>query len=41
MPFLAPTFYNDDPVFALMIAPGFYLLHIEVADEDSAGGGYN
>jgi len=27
--FLAPIFDSADPLFALMIAPGFYLHHVE------------
>jgi len=34
--FLAPTLDNTDPFFALVIAPGFYLHHIEVADRGPA-----
>jgi len=30
MPFLASTFDNADPLFALVITPGFYLHHEEV-----------
>jgi len=38
MPFLAPTLDNADPLFALVIKPGFYLHHVEVADLDPASG---
>jgi len=38
MPFLAPTLDNTDPLFALAITPGFYLHHVEVADQDPASG---
>jgi len=46
MPFLAPTLDNADPLFALVIPPGFYQHHVEVADQDPASGnlqafGYN
>jgi len=39
MPFLAPTQNNADSLFeswywCLMITPGFYLHHVEVADQD-------
>jgi len=30
MPFMAPTTDNDDPLFTLVMAPGFYLHHVEV-----------
>jgi len=33
MPFLAPTLDNVD------ITQGFYLRHLEVADQNAAGGG--
>jgi len=36
MPILVPTLDNADPLFALMITSGFYLHHVEVADQDSA-----
>jgi len=36
MPFLTPTFDNAD--FALMMAPDFYLHHVEVADQDPNSG---
>jgi len=32
----APTLNNADPPFALVIAVGFYLLHVEMADQDPA-----
>jgi len=38
MPFLVPTLDNADPLFALVITPGFYLHHVEVAKQHSAGG---
>jgi len=38
MPFVAPTLDNADPLFALVIASGFYLHHVKVADHDPAGG---
>jgi len=39
MPFLAPTLdINADPLFALVIAPGFYLHHVVVVDQDPASG---
>jgi len=38
MSFLAPTLYNADPLFAMVIAPGSYLHHVEVADQDPASG---
>jgi len=34
MPFLAPTLDNANPVFALVIAPRFYLHHVEVVDRN-------
>jgi len=34
----APAFNNADSLFALVIALGFYLHHIEVADQDLASG---
>jgi len=34
MPFLAPTLYNVDPLFALVITPAFYLHHVEVVDKE-------
>jgi len=36
MPFLAPTLYNCDPLFALVMKPEFYLHHVEVVDQDTA-----
>jgi len=38
MPFLAPTLDNADPLVALVITLGFYLHHVEVADQDPASG---
>jgi len=38
MPFLAPALDNPDPLCALVITPGFYLQHAEVADQDPACG---
>jgi len=38
MPFMAPTFDNADPLFALVITLGFYLYHVAVADQDLASG---
>jgi len=38
--FLAPILDNDDPLFALVITPGFYLHHVEVADQDLANGSH-
>jgi len=38
MPFLAQTLDNADPLFALVIAPGFYLHHVGVADKNIASG---
>jgi len=38
MLFMAPTLDNADPLFALVITPGFYLHHVEVADKDPASG---
>jgi len=35
-PFQAPTLDNADPLFALVITPGFYRHHVEVADKDPA-----
>jgi len=32
----ALTLNNADPLFALMITPGFYLRHEEVEDQDAA-----
>jgi len=31
-----PTLDDTDPLFALVMKPGFYLHHIEVADQDPA-----
>jgi len=36
MPFLAPTLDNANPIFAKVIKLGFYLHHIEVANQDAA-----
>jgi len=36
--FLEPTLDNADPLFALVITRGFYLHHVEVADQDPASG---
>jgi len=36
MPFLAQTLDDADRLFALVITLGFYLHHIEVADQDPA-----
>jgi len=36
--FLALTLDNADPLFALVITPGFYLHHIKMADQDPASG---
>jgi len=36
MPFLTTTVDNADPLFALVITPGFYLHHIKVTDQDPA-----
>jgi len=33
---VAPTLDNADPLFALVITPGIYLLHIMVTDQDPA-----
>jgi len=38
MPLLAPILDNADPLFALLITPGFYLHHVEVADQRQASG---
>jgi len=38
-PLLAPTLENADPLFTLVITPGFYLHYVEVAaDQDPASG---
>jgi len=34
MPFLVLTRDNANALFALVIAPGFYLHHVEVANKD-------
>jgi len=36
MPSLVPNVDNADPQFTLVITPGFYQHHIEVAYQDSA-----
>jgi len=33
-PYLASTLDNADPLFALVLTPGFYLYHVEVAEKD-------
>jgi len=38
MPFLAQVLDNLDLLLALVITPGFYLHHVEVADQDPASG---
>jgi len=38
MPFLVLAFDNADSLFALVIAPGLYLHHLEVADQHPASG---
>jgi len=38
MPLLAPTFDNADPLFTLVITSGFYLHHVEAANQDPASG---
>jgi len=38
MSFLTPTLDNADPLFALVVTPGFYQHHVEVADQDPARG---
>jgi len=38
MPFLAPILDYTDPLFALVMTPGFYLNYIEVADQDTTRG---
>jgi len=35
---LASSLDNVDPLFALVKTPGFYLYHVEVADQDPASG---
>jgi len=37
-PSLAPILDNTDPLLALVIILGFYLHHVEVADQDPAIG---
>jgi len=38
MPFLTPTLDNVDGHSALVIAPDFYVHHVQVADQDPASG---
>jgi len=38
MSFLVPTLDNADPLFALVITPGFYMHHVEVVDQYLASG---
>jgi len=38
MPFLPPILNNANPLIALVIAPGFYLHHVVVVDQDPASG---
>jgi len=38
MPFLMPPFDNADPLFTLVITPGFYQHHVEVVDQDPVSG---
>jgi len=38
MAFLAQTLDNADPFFAPVTTPGFYLHHVEVADQNLASG---
>jgi len=38
MPFLVSTHDNADPLFTLVITPGFYLHHVEIVDQDPASG---
>jgi len=38
MPFLAPSLDNADPLFVLVITPGFCLHHVVVVDQDPASG---
>jgi len=38
MPLLESTLDDPGPFFALVITLGFYLHHVEVADEDPASG---
>jgi len=39
MPYLAPALDNADPLFTMVITPGFYLHHKKVVDQDLASGG--
>jgi len=41
MPFLESTRDNADQLFAVVIAPDFFLHRIEVVDEDPASGSLN
>jgi len=36
LPFLTSKIDNPDPLFALVITPGFYLHPVDVADQDPA-----
>jgi len=38
LPFLASTIENADPLFAMVITPGYYLHYVEVADQDPVSG---
>jgi len=38
MPFLTPTLDNAEPLFALVLIPGFFLHQVEVADQQPASG---
>jgi len=38
MPFLTPTLDNAEPLFALLLIPGFFLHQVEVADQQPASG---
>jgi len=38
MTLLAPTPQNADPLFVLVITPGYYLHHVLVADQVPASG---
>jgi len=38
MPFLAPSLDDADLLFALVITTGFYLHHVEAADQYTASG---
>jgi len=41
MPFLAQTLDNADPLFTLVVTPGFFLRLLEVvADQDRDSGGH-